>query len=85
MEIFYIMNISKEDYFKLCAEHDWFYSYSDDASVNRRGYINETRLKQYYSANPDLETIYIAWKDYNFSGEPFGIDKLQKPILESFI
>lgn len=32
------------EFFKACESHDWYYGYSDDASVYRRGKDNETRL-----------------------------------------
>lgn len=64
-------------YFKLCAGHDWFYNYSDDGSVYRRGSESLSRLRTLKIGNEINESIFKAWSDYCFNSSP-------KPKLEDF-
>ena len=69
--------MTKQEYFALCARHDWFYDYSDDHSVYCRGRDSESNLVGLASNDPELQDIYNAWCKY-MSNQSI------KPKLENF-
>lgn len=53
------------DFFLACKAQDWFYSYSDDASVYRDGKASESRLIAIAGAAGGVfQRIYSAWVDH---------------------
>lgn len=56
--------MTKQEYFALCARHDWFYDYSDDHSVYCRGRDMESNLVGLAANDQELQGIYSAWVNY---------------------
>lgn len=51
-----------EEYFKELRSHDWFYEYSDDHSVWRKGLDNRSKL---YSLAKENDVFALMLNDYN--------------------
>jgi hypothetical protein len=51
-------------FYRLCAEHDWTYEFSDDGSVWRRGLSQRRVLVAAYTADPSLLPIFNSWVTY---------------------
>ena len=75
--------MTKQEYFVLCARHDWFYDYSDDHSVWRRGNDMQKIIREVSREMPDYEPIYKAWVSY-INALDTG-NKLPVPKLEDFV
>ena len=72
---------SKEDitlFFNRCANFDWFYGFSDDNNVWRRGEKNFKQLEKDSTQSPVFEKIFSDWREYISNREV-------KPDLESYI
>ena len=50
--------MTPKEFHALCAAHDWYYSYSDDHSVWRRGSERAGELARAMTKRPDLRAIY---------------------------
>jgi hypothetical protein len=74
-----------EAYFKRCSHFDWFYSYSDDNNVWRRGEKNFKQLQEDSLQSPLFSSIFTDWREYNFNGESWGTQKPAKPELSAYI
>jgi hypothetical protein len=55
--------IDEEYYKSLLKQHDWFYEYSDDIDVYRRGVISHKLLIDNYQDNIKLQSLF--WGEYN--------------------
>lgn len=73
-----------EEFFKACAEFDWYYQYSDDHRVFMAGNNAHKSLFDMSLTNPVYRKIYAAWEKYMFSGKPLGTDHVKKPELSDF-
>lgn len=73
-----------EEFFKACAEFDWYYQYSDDHRVYLAGCEAHKSLFVISQTNPVYHKIYKAWEEHMFSGKPFGTDRAKKPELSDF-
>lgn len=51
-------------YFGLCANHDWFFNYSDDNSVYNRGLRESQTLMKYLKMDVKYHAIYDAWRNH---------------------
>lgn len=63
--------LALEMFEKLCKEHDWYYAYSDDHNVWKRGVVAEDRLKARYAALRKTDigaSVEAIWNQYNPSG-----------------
>ena len=69
--------MTKEEFFNLCATHDWFYDFSDDGGMFKDGHNQYRQMMQTLRENNDLIDIYMAWSDHMFNLK-------DKPVLESF-
>jgi len=74
-----------ETFFKRCANFDWFYSYSDDNNVWRRGEKNFKQLQEDSLQSPLFSSIFTDWREYNFNGESWGTQRPAKPELSAYI
>ena len=54
------MNI--EQFYKACAQMDWFYDYSDDHSVWTRGHDRYNELRRIAEGTANLSNIYRDYK-----------------------
>ena len=68
-----------QDFYDKCAHHDWYYSYSDDHSVWKRGQAVGKELEIIATTSPEHKEIYDAWLAYVSSGSAFGTKRLPKP------
>lgn len=55
---------SFNDYLALLASHDWFYDYSDDISVSRRGRKTESAILDQATMDPMYKAAYLVWHGY---------------------
>jgi hypothetical protein len=64
--------MKKEEFFKRCKSHDWYYNYSDDFIVWAAGERSERELLAIANQDPELNKIFNAWGDYvyGYSREP---------------
>lgn len=60
-------------------QHDWFYEYSDDTRVWRKGSEREGWLRTIASKDPVLKALYEGFKSHHFSGKAFNSEKVEKP------
>ena len=67
-----------QEYFDLCAKHDWFYDYSDDHSKWRAGNTEYQRLYNWKKENTVFQAIFTAWAHHVFN-------KGEKPHAEEFL
>lgn len=72
--------------FLLDLEHfDWFYSFSDDHRVYRRGEAAREALEAKATSLGELGITMLAdWRAYIYSGEAWGTEKLAMPTLEDY-
>ena len=59
-----------DDYAQRCRQHDWFYQYSDDSSVYRKGHDNENRLRNEAMFSELHKTIWDQWSKYRRANGP---------------
>ena len=71
------MNI--EQFYKACAQMDWFYDYSDDHSVWTRGNNRDRELSRIADSSPILEKIYSDFRYRYTRGE------IERPQLSDYI
>ena len=71
------MNI--EQFYKACAQMDWFYDYSDDHSVWTRGKERDNELRRIAEGSPILEKIYSDFRYRYTRGE------IERPQLSDYI
>lgn len=72
IETLHLMDVDpvKYDFMRLCRNHDWYYSYSDDGSVYRAGVERETKLINKAKAlGPEYEAIYNRCRHFAFNRE----------------
>jgi hypothetical protein len=65
------------EFWDACDKFDWFYEFSDDQSVWRRGEATKATLLR--QATPEQLEIYNKFRRYNFTGPNFGTEKQPKP------
>lgn len=69
----------KQEFWDECAQHDWFYDYSDDQRVWDRGRAAEAKLQVKVNRDPEFGIIFKAFQAHIFSGSSFGTAKQPKP------
>ena len=74
--------MTKQEYFNLCARHDWFYDYSDDHSVWKRGNDMQKIIRAVSEELPDYAPIYKAWVNYINALDTSS--KLPVPTMDDF-
>jgi hypothetical protein len=67
--------ISLSDYDTRLRSHDWYYQYSDNHGVWRRGDGERTALVNRSKDSPEHKELYDAWVTYFFSGDNFDSPK----------
>lgn len=72
--------MTKKEYFEAVENFDWYFQMSDDSRAYNAGCQREKELIQIGRENGWLH-IWQAWKDYMFSGEPWGTEKKPKPLF----
>lgn len=66
-------------YWDMLREHDWYWEFSDDPSVARRGREAEARLMAGMRLSPEHKMLWAAWHRHMFSGEPWGTERAPEP------
>lgn len=67
------------DYYLLLEKHDWFFDYTEDPTVWRRGQAAHAHLQQIAKTSPEHQALYQKYRDYVFSGASFDKERLPKP------
>lgn len=57
-------NLTIEELYDLMEKHDWYYMYSDDANVYRRGYETSQKLQAMVQENKHFLALYNDYSDY---------------------
>lgn len=73
-----------KEYYKELENHDWYYSFSDDDTMYKRGYENELKLKKMAENLEKYQNLYAAFSAYKFSGNAWGTKRKLKPKLKDF-
>lgn len=53
--------MTKQEFHRLCAQHDWTYEFSDDHQVWKRGRLQRDVLLSEMRADNELCQIYNRW------------------------
>ena len=68
------------DLFEKLESHDWFYEYSDDNSVWRRGQEQLNEIRRITArGGPEFAKLYQDYHDSVFSGPAFNCDAKPRP------
>lgn len=70
--------ISLQEFYDLLQAHDWWYEYSDDGAVWRRGRANQTKLNRIADENDANRALYNEWYTYMITNNGKGT-KPQRP------
>lgn len=76
--------MTNEEFFEACRCHDWFYDFSDDPRVYRRGYAARQKIRS-ATDNAVKQKMYTAWYNYMFSGPAFKTERAPEPKLEHYV
>lgn len=68
-----------QEFYDLCATHDWTHMMSDSSSVHRRGRDQQQRLERLAAVDPQLKPILEAWRAHVFSGPAYRTERAPKP------
>lgn len=68
-----------QEFYDLCARHDWYYAYSDDHRYWVAGEASWDRLKRLAATDPALQAILEAWSAYMFNGPSWGTETQPRP------
>lgn len=71
--------MSPQEFWDACDKHDWFYDFSDDAAVWRRGREREGALMSAAPTGSEQRKIFTQFKEHYFSGSSFNKPKVDKP------
>lgn len=72
--------MEEQQFYDLCAKHDWYYQMSDDARVYKNGERERHQLVSNAMNNPPFKAIYEAWCNHMYSGADWGTEKKPKPV-----
>lgn len=76
------MKISIQDFYQLLDDHDWYYQFSDDDRVYRRGAASMIGLMNIAANNgPEYKALLEAFNMHYFSGKPWKTPKAPKPDM----
>ena len=59
-----------QQFYDALNRHDWFYMYSDDGYVSRRGAENMKRLSQIAQESAELNSLFLAFVDHQHHNKP---------------
>jgi hypothetical protein len=72
------MNLS--DFYNALEAHDWYFDYSDDHSVWKRGVAARDALVAASKESPEHTALFKAYREHMFTGKPWGNEKAPKPV-----
>lgn len=70
---------SLQEYWDQLDLHDWFYSYSDDNRVWKRGEAEKSALLAIAKSSPEHQALYDGFHKHHFSGKAWNTEKAEKP------
>ena len=74
------------EYFIRCKHHDWFFDFSDDHTVWRRGCAAQSILIGVAKEHPIAEKMYKAWQALKFERiSECKCTSAGAPVLEDFL
>lgn len=69
-----------QEFYKELEKHDWYYYFSDDMGVDRRGAANLKRLESIaLEGGQTYQDLMKAYGDHMFSGQPWNTPRAPKP------
>lgn len=71
------MNLT--EYYDRLEKADWFYEFSDDHSVWKRGSTEFANLRGLAKQSSEHQALFDAFRTHHFSGKPWGTEKQPKP------
>lgn len=74
-----VVQVSLVDFWDMLNRHDWFYTYSDDHSVYRRGQAHQDALEAVSKQSPEHAALFKGFHNYHFSGKPWNTPQEPKP------
>jgi hypothetical protein len=57
-------NLTIEELYDIMEKHDWYYMYSDDGNVHRRGREASQKLQAMVQENKHFLALYNEYSDY---------------------
>ena len=76
--------ISLEAFWNVLCRHDWYFEFSDDFSVWKRGAESESQVKTIASQSDQHQAVYDAHLAYYFGGASFGTNRPDEPQKSDF-
>lgn len=71
--------VSLSEFYDMLENHNWFYEFSDQTSTWVDGDFKHSEIRRMANTSKEHKQLYDNYKRYVFSGEPWGIDKIEKP------
>lgn len=71
--------MSLHEYYLALERFDWFFEYSDDPGVYRRGIEAQKALERTAGTSPEHAKLLADYRAHIFSGPAFGKPKADKP------
>lgn len=76
--------MTRDEFFDACRSFDWYYEMSDDHRVWLAGSRRMRELQADAQGDKVKLSIMDAWRNYKFSGEPWGTKRPPMPRPEDF-
>jgi len=77
-------NPSLEQFWNVLCRHDWYFQFSDDFSVWKRGAEIEKAVLEMAKQTEIHQQLYDTFHTYNFSGGAFGTKQTAAPQKSDF-
>lgn len=74
-----VEQLTLQAFYDRLERHDWYYDWSDDNSVWRRGRAEATALKAISQQSPEHMALFTAYSVHKFTGKPWGNEQQPKP------
>ena len=68
------------EFYDALKRHDWYYMYSDDGSVSRRGWDNHQVLTRTAKESVEHQAMFDGFKAHYTSGIGFGNEQSPLPV-----
>jgi hypothetical protein len=67
-----------KEFYKLLSSHDWYFEYSDDMSVQRKGEESLRNIRDSIKTN-EQQALYDGFQAHYFNGPPWNNDQCPLP------
>lgn len=74
-----------EQFFDALKYFDWYYSFSDDGGVYRRGAVREEELRRIGHTSPAHQRMIDDWSKHMFTGESWNTPRAPEPVLSNYL